>query len=154
MSKNLNPNEILVRVIKRMPADTRQKGKLDFIRSKNYLKTDKPENGISLLRLAVMSLDEMYAYVRAFKWTKGAAECKVGELENIGLKYLVSGSKSEHVSLRCLNCDMSTSPNICQPSDKSVCPLFRNDPFGLNEKFKLIDAIKMQSAPSHQQKKK
>ena len=145
MSKNLSPDEILVRVIKRMPSDTRQKGQLDFIRSKNYLKTGKPENGISLLRKTVMSLDEMYVYVRASKWLKGAAECKLDKLEKVGLKYLVTGDRDEHLSLRCSNCDMATWPNVCEPSDKTVCPLFRNDPFELNEKFKLIDPIKLQT---------
>jgi hypothetical protein len=147
MSKNLSPKEVLVRVIKRMPEDIRQKGKLDFIRSKNYLKTGKPENGFSLLRKAVMSLDEMYAYVKAFKWLKGAAECQLDKLEKVGLKYLVTGDKSEHVSLRCSDCDMAVWPNICQPTDKSICPLFRNDPFALDEKFKLVDPIKLQATP-------
>jgi hypothetical protein len=147
MSKlRLKSDEILVRVIFRRAKDTARPSmdELDFNRRERFAGLDKPENGLSLLRRAVLSLNEMYEYVGSPYKLKGAAECQLSKLESLSLNYIVTGKKNEHVSLRCHICNMAESPATCCPKDGSDCPMFRNDKYSLTKTFRLIEVATKQ----------
>jgi hypothetical protein len=133
--------EQVIRVIFRLPVETGLPiGPADFVRRKKVRGKDQPESGISLLRLEVFkTLDAMYQYVGAYKKAMGAAQSTLGNLTNLGFKYVVEGSNPGHISLRCPTCNMESTP--CTTNDQSTCPLFSNLDIqaALAKQFVLVD---------------
>ena len=148
----LKPDEIVIRVLLRASADPtaiytkKSPARADFVRRKIHPKTRQPENGISLLRSSIFAaLTEIYNYIGSKK-AMYIAECKLEQLTSKGFKYVLTGNRKEHISLRCPTCDKAdlNSNQPCKPMDCSNfsdCKLFIiEDPFDLHKIFQLKEA--------------
>jgi hypothetical protein len=148
----LKPGETVVRILLRISADLAGPNKrqlvdgADFVRRQTHPKTRQPENGISLLRKSMFATaTEIYNYIGSKK-AMGTAECKLEQLTSKGFKYIVTGNREEHLSLRCPTCDKAdlNSNQPCKPigaKNFSDCQLFNaDDPFDLNKIFQLAEA--------------
>lgn len=147
--EKLKPDEVLTRGLVRLPAELDpdlgrpNQDNDDFVRKVNYRNTGKPENGISVFRRSKYPTNpEFYDRVN-IKLPIGASDCSLAELTAKGIKSILDGDKLDHVSLRCPDCDMAKTPDICKPkSGKSHmdCPLFSKiDPLGLATLFQEVD---------------
>jgi len=121
--------EIVLRALVRLPAELISrppKDEDDFVRRKLYRKTGKPENGISLFRKDKFETAQDVWDRLGMSNPVGLSECAFGKIEAKGLQHKVTGDKSEHISLRCPDCDMSDLPTICKPlkPTTSVSALF------------------------------
>ena len=147
----LDGDEIVVRVLIRTPAEMYGETKrqpldaADFMRRLTHPKTKQAENGISLLRKKVLpTFEEIYNYIGSKKFM-GIAECKLSQLTAREFKYIITGRRREHLSLRCPECDKNdlSSTKPCYPIDAAQltdCRLFASDPFDLHKIFQLKEA--------------
>ena len=142
---SLDGNEPVVRIIFRLPAElSLPVAAADFVRRNKVRPLNEPEAGISLLRPAIIkTLDAMYQYVGAYKKAMGAAQTTLSKLTDLGFKYVVSDTKPEHISLRCIDCNMQSK--TCSPNNQRVCPLFNNleTQVKLAKQFVLVDPPKL-----------
>lgn len=163
-SKKLNSNEIVVRLLIRLPSELSgqfarpAQDTEDFLRKENYKKTGRPENGLSFLRKSKLPTAEaLYGYVKTKK-PIGYSECSLGELEAKNLKYLVTGQNDEHLSVRCSDCDLADGQGkVCKPEkakDFGACPFFGIDNYDLNKLLKVVEtpAPRQLAAPEEPKK--
>ncbi len=146
---HLKQGEILIRGLIRLPSDLDEGvGRLhqdisDFVRKMNYRKTGKPENGISVFRrIKYPTNQEFYARINV-RLPIGTSECSLNKLMAKRMKPILDDAEADHISLRCPDCDMALSPNICEPKSGTSfldCPLFdKTDPLGLATAFEEVD---------------
>ena len=142
---NVKSSEQVVRALVRLPSEleTRPpKDENDFLRRRDYRRTGKPENGISLFRKEKFASNQDIWDRLGMANPVGSAECEFKKVEEKGLQYKVSGKELEHISLRCPDCDLSELPAVCKPKwakDHNECPFFDVDTFDLNAVFDLIE---------------
>jgi hypothetical protein len=150
----VNGTELLYRGLVRLPTELKSRPSQDaedFLRRKNYRKTGKPENGLSVFRKT------KFANLQAF-WDRlsmtnpvGVAECKTQQIESKGLKLKIGGANAEHISIRCPDCNMKDAPEICKPAgaeDHWDCPFFDVDTFDLAQLFVVVDEPKVRTLTS------
>ena len=147
-SANLDANELVTRIIFRLPAELSLPiAAADFVRRNKVRPLNEPESGLSLLRPKLLkTFDPMYQYVDAYKKAMGAAQTTLSKLTDLGFKYVVSDAKPEHISLRCADCNMQS--RICSPNSQNICPLFNNieTQVKLAKAFTLVDLPKLRIA--------
>jgi len=115
----------------------------DFVRRKNYRKTGKPENGLSVFRKDKFPTLQALWDRMGMSSAVGVSECIIKKLDDKGLKFILGGEDSDRVSVRCPDCDMKELPQICKPKeakDHWVCAFFGIDTFDLNHDFQLVEA--------------
>ena len=148
---DLTEDELVIRVLLRLPPDMEgQEPRIhqdedDFLRRVKHPANGLPENGISVFRkFKFASTQEIYDRIGSKKKLMGLSECKLGALKTKKLKFKVSGARGEHVSLRCIDCDMAeTEEGICKPKTGATfeaCPFFGPDPYDLKSTFNEIEA--------------
>jgi len=153
MTKNLDldPNEIVVRVLVRLERELLDRPKMDsddFLRRKQYRGSIKAESGISVMRRRLITDQAIFQRVASTRkrLVLGLASCRVTALKLAGFKFSINVAHPEHVSLRCPACDMSDpfTGSACKSvgvDDLECCPFFdRADPLNLLEKFSEYEA--------------
>lgn len=160
MSNDEKPksSELVLRALVRLPAELGNRPSMDendFVRRKKYRNTGKPENGISLFRKNKFATTQDVWDRLHMSNPVGLAEGIFGKVVSKGLKYIVGGAESEHVSLRCPDCDMKNEPEtICEPTDFSKCPFFDIDTFDLEAQFTITEQPAKRSLTPKQTKAK
>lgn len=158
---NPKPEEIVLRGLLRLPAELDpetgrpHQDRDDFVRRKVYMKNG-PENGLSVFRRCSYPSNEDFYKRIGSKKPMGTTECTLSVLSDKGIKHVVSGENNEHISLRCPDCDLSESPNICKPTNSTSfddCPFFdKTDPLDLNGCFNETEAPSKQPRNSKEAK--
>ncbi|MBS2007338.1 MAG: hypothetical protein JST01_09880 [Cyanobacteria bacterium SZAS TMP-1] len=144
--KKLKSSEMVYRGLVRLPSELTTRPAMDengFLRRKLYKKSGKPENGISVFRKDKFpTLQDLWERLQ-MRNPVGLSEYTVRVLQAKGLKLVISGPNSEHISVRCVDCDMRELLEICKPAgskDFFDCPLFDVDTYDLEAAFQLVEA--------------
>ncbi len=145
----IDGEEILYRVIRRLPDELpphpnalKQPDLKEVIRNTNYRGSGKPESGMSFLRARYFKTrQEVYDRVGG-KLPKGLAQCEAKTLSSMGLKLFLNEptERPDHISLRCPDCDMKKTPEVCKPTIKGQrCPFYDVDTFDLLQVLELVE---------------